>query len=104
MIADHLGVLLKLSIDATRQNALTEQLRAALGSRSVIDQAVGILMGQRHCDRDAAFEILRGVSNRRNVKLAAIAAELVLSFGGNTSVTPHFAEPTEPRRRPGRPR
>ncbi|WP_280276048.1 GAF and ANTAR domain-containing protein [Nocardia wallacei] len=102
LIAGHLSVLLQLAIDANRQSALTDQLRAALGSRSVIDQAVGILMGQHNCDRDSAFGILRTVSNRRNVKLAAVAADLVRSIDGATPVTAHFDEPVPARRHSGR--
>ncbi|MBB5916521.1 GAF domain-containing protein [Nocardia transvalensis] len=102
VIAAHLSVLLQVAMDATRRTAVTEQLRAALDSRSVIDQAVGILMGQRRCDRDAAFGLLRTASNRRNVKLAAIAAELVASIGGTPPGASHFDEPNIARRSAGR--
>jgi GAF domain-containing protein len=59
------------------QVSLTEHLRAALSSRSVIDQAIGILMGTQRCTPEAAFDILRTASQHRNVPLRAIAAELV---------------------------
>jgi AmiR/NasT family two-component response regulator len=49
----------------------------ALASRSVIDQAVGIVMAQRRCTAEDAFATLLTVSQRRNVKLRAVAAELV---------------------------
>lgn len=56
---------------------LSEHLRTALSSRSVIDQALGVIMGRRHCTSDEAFAILRTISQRRNIKLRAVAADLV---------------------------
>jgi GAF domain-containing protein len=70
--------------------ALTDQLRASLGSRAVIDQAVGILMGQEHCTQDKAFAALRSASQNRNVKLRALAAELVASVAGEAPKPPPF--------------
>jgi len=59
---------------------LSDHLRIALSSRSVIDQAIGIVMAQRHCDPDTAFATLRTISQRRNIKLRAVAAELVAAI------------------------
>jgi GAF domain-containing protein len=56
---------------------LTQQLQEALTSRAVIDQAKGILMGQRGVGVDEAFTILRTTSQRENRKLRDIAQELV---------------------------
>ncbi|HVW35307.1 MAG TPA: ANTAR domain-containing protein, partial [Acidimicrobiia bacterium] len=56
---------------------LTEHLREALESRDTIGQAKGILMARRGCTADAAFEALRRVSQQRNVKLRAIAEQVV---------------------------
>lgn len=56
---------------------LSDHLRIALSSRSVIDQAIGIVMAQRRCDPATAFAMLRAISQRRNVKLRIVAAELV---------------------------
>ncbi len=56
---------------------LTEQLRDALTSRAVIDQAKGVLMALQHVDADAAFELLVGQSQRDNVKLRDLAARVV---------------------------
>jgi ANTAR domain len=44
---------------------------AALSGRAVIDQALGIIMGQRRCSADEAFGVLREVSQTSNVKLRA---------------------------------
>ena len=40
----------------------TRNLRTALSSRSVIDQAMGVVMAQNRCDASAAFQILRSAS------------------------------------------
>jgi intergrase/recombinase len=56
---------------------LSDHLRMALSSRSVIDQAIGIVMTQRRCDPATAFATLRTISQRRNIKLRTVAAELV---------------------------
>lgn len=57
--------------------AETEQLRKALTSRAVIDQAIGIVGAERRCAPDDAFHILVGISQRTNVKLRDVAAALV---------------------------
>jgi GAF domain-containing protein len=62
--------------------ALTDQLRAALASRSVIDQAIGIIMAQERCAAAQAFAILRNASQNRNVKLREIARDIVTSVSG----------------------
>ena len=71
------GVLHRVS-----QAELIEQLRSAMASRAVIDQAIGITMAQRHCGPEEAFGILRKISNDRNIKLRDVAAELVGSIAG----------------------
>ncbi|HEX5291558.1 MAG TPA: GAF and ANTAR domain-containing protein [Streptosporangiaceae bacterium] len=70
--------------------ALTDQLRAALGSRAVIDQAVGILMGQERCSQQQAFAALRAASQNRNVKLRVLAEEIVTGVAGQAPVPPPF--------------
>lgn len=62
--------------------ALTGQLREALASRGVIDQALGIIMAQERCGSDQAFAILRAASQNRNVKLRDIAHQIVTSVSG----------------------
>jgi hypothetical protein len=48
---------------------LTDELKAALTSRSAIDQAIGIMMAQQRCTAGEAFDILRSASQHRNRKL-----------------------------------
>jgi hypothetical protein len=52
-------------------------LRIALTSRSTIDNAVGILMGQQQCTAEEGFDLLRRASQHRNVKLRDLAAQIV---------------------------
>ena len=58
------------------------QLEQALTSRTVIDQALGILMAQQRCTADEAFTLLREHSQNSNRKLHAVAAELVTRVSG----------------------
>jgi hypothetical protein len=74
-----------------QQTQLTTQLREALSSRSVIDQAIGILMVQLRCDAGQAFAELRSRSQHENRKLRDVAIELVVDVGGDEPrVTPFY--------------
>jgi GAF domain-containing protein len=57
-------------------------MRLAMESRAVIEQAKGVLMAQRRVDADVAFEILREASQRYNRKLRDIATGIVESVSG----------------------
>jgi GAF domain-containing protein len=52
-------------------------MRVAMESRAVIEQAKGVLMAQRYVDAEQAFEILREASQRYNRKLRDIASGIV---------------------------
>ena len=54
-------------------------MRLAMESRAVIEQAKGVLMAQRGVDAEQAFEILRDASQRYNRKLREIAQGIVES-------------------------
>jgi AmiR/NasT family two-component response regulator len=62
---------------ATRARDTGEQLRIALDSRAVIDQAKGILMALRQISADEAFTLLVEQSQRENVKLRDLATRFV---------------------------
>ncbi|MFF8590410.1 ANTAR domain-containing protein [Streptomyces sp. NPDC015220] len=51
-----------------------EQLRQAIASRPVIDQARGVLMAAHCCTQQQAWDILREASQRSNTKLRTVAA------------------------------
>jgi GAF domain-containing protein len=54
-------------------------MRLAMESRAVIEQAKGVLMAQRHLTAEQAFETLREASQRYNRKLREIALGIVES-------------------------
>ncbi|MFD0314839.1 ANTAR domain-containing response regulator [Streptomyces flavalbus] len=56
-----------------------EQLRFAIASRPVIDQARGILMATHACTSDQAWDILREASQLSNTKLRTVAATVTAS-------------------------
>ena len=57
-------------------------LQTALAGRAVIDQALGIIMGQRRCSADEAFGVLREVSQTSNLKLREVAVRLITVTSG----------------------
>ncbi|MET9448662.1 ANTAR domain-containing protein [Streptomyces cinerochromogenes] len=69
-----------------------EQLRHAMDSRPVIDQARGILMAAHGCTPEQAWEILREASQRSNIKLRQVASAVT------ASAAPDGPAPPEPLR------
>ena len=61
---------------------LTSRLRRALSTRGVIDQAIGIIIAAQHCTPTEAFDVLREISQTRNVRLHQVAADLVNRTAG----------------------
>jgi len=53
------------------------RLQARLKSMPVIEQAKGILMAQQGCGPDEAFDLLRRASQRANVKVRVLAAQII---------------------------
>ncbi|WP_406083248.1 GAF and ANTAR domain-containing protein [Micromonospora zamorensis] len=56
---------------------LAAQMQSAMQSRAVIEQAKGIIMGERRCTPDEAFAVLAKVSQDSNRKLRDVASALV---------------------------
>jgi transcriptional regulator with GAF, ATPase, and Fis domain len=83
--AAELGELYAVPAAISVQNAqalaqarrLATQLQAALTSRAVIDQALGIIMSRSGCTADEAFHKLRAISQAQNQKLSAVAQHLL---------------------------
>ncbi|CAM5377269.1 hypothetical protein SALBM311S_06221 [Streptomyces alboniger] len=65
-----------------------EQLRHAIVSRPVIDQARGILMATQGCTSEEAWTILRQASQLSNTKLRTVAAAVTASTGSDGSPPP----------------
>ncbi|MCX4445342.1 MULTISPECIES: GAF and ANTAR domain-containing protein [unclassified Streptomyces] len=81
MLAEESAVGLLRDHARTNAEAEAEQLRTAITSRAVIDQALGIVMHMLDCDADRAFGVLRTLSQHTNRKLSAVAAGIVESKG-----------------------
>ncbi|MCN9242207.1 ANTAR domain-containing protein [Streptomyces sp. RY43-2] len=56
------------------------QLKEAVTSHAVVDQAIGMLMALGHVTPDQGWEVLREVSQRANIKLRNVA-EMMLVWG-----------------------
>lgn len=56
---------------------MAQQMELAMKGRAVIEQAKGILMGERRCSAEEAFAILVRLSQDTNRKLRDVAAALV---------------------------
>jgi PAS domain S-box-containing protein len=67
---------------ADLQRRLAEELQTILPTRSIIEQAKGMLMALYAVNEDAAFAILRWRSQQLNVKLSTVAARLVDELPG----------------------
>ncbi len=63
------------------QATLAKHLQAAMESRAVIEQAKGIIMGDRRCTAEEAFAILSKLSQDTNRKVRDVAAALVARAG-----------------------
>jgi GAF domain-containing protein len=77
IIAGHAGLASQVAAVFFRHRDLAEQMREAMSSRAVIEQAKGVLMAQRKVTADAAFDLLREVSQRTNTKLRLVAQAVV---------------------------
>ncbi|MET1064310.1 MAG: ANTAR domain-containing protein [Arthrobacter sp.] len=84
------ALLLALRISQLKESR--HDLATAMQSRTVIDMAIGAIMAQNRCGRDAAFKILRNTSNNRNMKIRDVAAGVVASIAGDTVITTRFEE------------
>ncbi|PYI38693.1 histidine kinase [Arthrobacter psychrolactophilus] len=80
---------LRLAVRIGSQQQLAQDLQEAMNSRTVIDLAVGVIMGQQRCAQHDAFEILARASSTRNQKLRDLAQE-VLSNLTNENIHTHF--------------
>ena len=63
---------------------LAEDMRRAMETRAVIEQAKGILIAQQHCTSEQAFELLTRLSQTTHRKLRDCATDLVASTTTNT--------------------
>jgi GAF domain-containing protein len=95
-----LGALRSLADQATGGIALAQrisdaqefagQLQLAMQSRSVIDQALGIIMSRRRCTAQEAFTTLRTASQHRNIKLRDLCTQMITSLTGQPPTAPEM--------------
>ena len=74
---DLAAVLIASMLQGKQNSELAAQLQGALNSRAVIEQAKGVLIGQRGLSAHAAYEQLRAQARAERRKLGAVSAELV---------------------------
>ncbi len=67
--------------------ALSAQLEVAMASRSVIEQAKGVIMAVRAVDDATAFDLLRRTSQAENRKLRQIAIDVVAAASAGRQVS-----------------
>ncbi|WP_217240488.1 ANTAR domain-containing response regulator [Streptomyces sp. AC555_RSS877] len=79
--AAHSAVALERAEQMKQLQDEVAQLRQAIASRPVIDQARGILMATHACTSDEAWTILREASQLSNTKLRTVAAAVTASAG-----------------------
>ena len=53
------------------------QAKTKLDERKVIERAKGLLMKQRGLDEDAAYEMLRSMAMKKNMKLVDLSNQLL---------------------------
>ena len=95
--AEQLGEMYAIPAAITVHNAqilaqtarLATRLQAAIASRSVIDQAIGILRGRSGISADEAFARLQHLSQNDHVKLRVVASNLVEEAVRRARSRPH---------------
>ncbi|MBD3924511.1 GAF and ANTAR domain-containing protein [Nocardioides cavernae] len=70
-------IIAAMAAVALARSVNDEQLATALESRTVIGQALGMLMERYGIDEDRAFDVLRRLSSQENTKLRDLAARVV---------------------------
>lgn len=88
LFAHQASVAINLELRRLAQIRVEEQLREALATRAVIDQALGILMSQRGITSTAAFAVLRQESQAQNRKLHLLASDLIQSVTSEPPAPP----------------
>jgi len=77
LFADPAAIAVQNAQVLAQTKRLAHQLQTALTSRAVIDQALGILMSRTGATAEQAFDRLRQVSQKDNVKLREVAQQVV---------------------------
>jgi hypothetical protein len=78
------GAALAAVSDYDEAQRTAVQLRDAADSRSLVDQAKGILMHALGCSADEALDRMRQVSQRNNMRTTEVAATIIGARAGRT--------------------
>lgn len=85
--ADVASVVIGVALRIAAHAEAAEDRRLAMESRTAIDLAAGIIMGQNRCSQDEAMAILKSASNNRNIKLRTLAEQVIASSGHGPATT-----------------
>jgi GAF domain-containing protein len=81
-LAGFTAAVLSVREQSEHATALADQMQAAMEFRAVIEQAKGIVMAQRGCGADEAFEALVRLSQEKHRKLRDVALKMVEQVRG----------------------
>ena len=76
-LAGYAAAVLRIAYRYEAQAAQVRHVQAAMMHRAVIEQAKGIIMGERRCTSDEAFAVLAKLSQDSNRKVHHVATALV---------------------------
>ena len=82
LLAAHAALAVQAAVAYYSSRDLSEQMRSAMESRALIEQAKGVLVARERIDPATAFDRLVSRSQAANRKLRDIAAELVAEASG----------------------
>jgi GAF domain-containing protein len=82
LLAAHAALAVQAAVAYYSSRDLADQMRSAMGSRALIEQAKGVLVARERIDPETAFERLVARSQGANRKLRDIAADLVAEASG----------------------
>jgi PAS domain S-box-containing protein len=74
------GFYVDVTTDTTTEDAITARVAAITQRRGAIDLTKGMLMVVYGIDEDAAFNILKSLSQLHNLKLAPLAERIAMDF------------------------
>jgi hypothetical protein len=87
------GAALAAVSDYDEAQRTAVQLRDAADSRSLVDQAKGILMHALGCSADEALDRMRQVSQRNNMRTTEVAATIIGARAGQPGQVPRAGQP-----------
>lgn len=85
--ADVACTAVRLAVRVGTAEGTADDLSTAMMSRTAINLACGIIMGQNRCSQSDAMSILMKVSSHRNQKLRDVAEEMVRKISGEDPST-----------------